>query len=138
MLKNQRLATIGMVLGGIALLIAVVHFWAGPFNPSPPIEQVVADKVVAIRDLTLAKLQGKKLPPMDAASKWDADRITLVTSSVLGTLAIILSAFAFSRRENIRACYSAAALGVAAIAFQFVIMALGLIIIIAVFASFFS
>ena len=50
----------GIGLGAIALLLAVVHFWAGPFSPQPTLEQTVAEKAVSIKNATIAALKGEE------------------------------------------------------------------------------
>jgi len=37
--SKSTLSFIGIGLGSIALLLAIVHFWAGPFSSQPSLEQ---------------------------------------------------------------------------------------------------
>ncbi len=57
--KKSKFSTIGMVLGALALLVAVSYFWAGPSTPEVTIEEQIAEKIVSIRDTTLNRLMGK-------------------------------------------------------------------------------
>ena len=118
----------GIGLGAAALLLAIVHFWAGPFSPQPTIEQTVAEKAVAIRDATVAALKGEEAPPPKARS-FDMDQLVSIGTAVLGGLAIILGVVGFARKESWRAASGAAVLGGGAIAFQFAVVALASIIL---------
>ena len=61
--RSIKFSTLGLGLGALALLVAIVHFWIVAAAPSPPIEDVVADKVVAIRDATVNRLIGRVEEP---------------------------------------------------------------------------
>ena len=119
----------GMGLGSVALLLALVHFWAGPFSPQPTLEQTVAEKAVAIKKATVSILQGKETLPQQTRSTMDIDQIVGVTTVVLGGLAIILGVFGYAKQEPMRVAAGAAVLGGGAIAFKFTVVALGAIIL---------
>ncbi len=119
---------IGMGLGSIALLLAIIHFWAGPFSPQPTFEQTVAEKAVAIKEATIAALKGKDAPLPQTESKMDADKIISVITATFGGIAIILGVFGYAKKEPIRVAGGAAILGGSAIAFQFAVVALGVIV----------
>ena len=122
---------IGIGIGSIALLLALVHFWAGPFSPQPTLEQTVAEKAVAIRDATVAALKGKSATPPEAeATSYDLDRIASIATAVLGGLSVILAVIGIALKEPLRVAGGAAFLGAAAIAFQFAVVALGIIAIV--------
>ncbi|WP_395373394.1 hypothetical protein [Marinicella sp. W31] len=115
----------GIGIGSIALLMALVHFWAGPFAPSKSFEQTIAEKAVQIKQAAAAKLRGE-----EAAAKrrsYDIDDVFNVVTAVLGGLGIILAAIGFARKEPSRVVSAAAFLGGGAIAFQFFGLALGVI-----------
>jgi hypothetical protein len=126
--RSIQLSTIGLGLGALALLIAIVHFWIVAAAPSPPIEDLIADKVVAIRDATVDRLIGRVKEPQSDDS-WDREQIVIASTTLLGGLAIVLAVFGFARKEPRRPCIGAAALGVAAVAFPFVIGAIGAVIV---------
>ncbi|MGI8487911.1 hypothetical protein QWJ20_05135 [Pectobacterium sp. S5] len=124
--KNNKLSTIGMILGAIGLVIAVSYFWVGPSTPEVPIEERIAEKIVSIRDTTLDRLMGKALPTPPQQSSFNEERLVIAATSVLGCLAIIFAVFGFARRESTRPCMSAAMLGIAVIAFPFIISAINM------------
>ncbi|SMF48908.1 hypothetical protein SAMN02745866_03205 [Alteromonadaceae bacterium Bs31] len=137
-MKN-KFGTFGIMVGGLALMLALIHFWAGPFSAQPSLETTVAEKAASIRQATIDALKGKAVEPKLEKSKFSADKITHIVTAILGGLAFILAALSFSKHESIRAAGSAAALGAGAIAFQFIAMyamaLLAVILIAAVLAS---
>ncbi len=127
--QKAHLSFIGMGMGSIALLLALLHFWAGPFSPQPSLEQVVADKAVALKNKTIAALKGQDTEALQQGRKFDRDRVADIVSASLGGLAIILAVFGIARREPMRVAGGAAVLGGGAIAFQFLALALGAIVL---------
>ena len=102
----------GIGLGALALLLAMLHFWMGPFKITPPSEQTLAEKAVAIKKAAVAALKGETLA-VKSAPAHNIDR---------------------NRRIHRvqRAAAGSAILGGAAIAFQFAIMAIGAIIVVGI------
>lgn len=119
---------IGIGLGGFALLLVLVHFWAGPFAPQIPLEQSIAEKAVAIRDATVAALKGEVRTSV-SRPQWDIDRLLQVVGAALGGLAIVLGVISFANREPRRIASGAAILGASAIAFQFAAVAIGALVV---------
>ncbi|MCH2191653.1 MAG: hypothetical protein MK188_12080 [Gammaproteobacteria bacterium] len=113
----------GITIGGIALMLSLVHFWAGPFAPQPTLETSIAEKAVAIKDATIKALKGEEYKKEQIPNKkWDLDRIIYVLTAVLGGLAVILAVVSFAKHEKRAVAGGAAALGISAIAFQFIAM----------------
>lgn len=122
---------IGIGAGSIALMLALLHFWAGPFSPQPTLEQVVADKAVSIRDATVAALRGESAPEPERVSRErNMDDVARIATAFLGGLAVILAVVGIARKEPVRVAGGAAVLGVGAIAFQFAVVALGVFVIV--------
>lgn len=120
----------GIALGAVALLLVLVHFYAGPFAPQKPIERTVAETAVAIRDATVAALRGEEVEEDETSQRdFDIDRALAIFAAVLGGLAIILGVVGFAKGEPARAAGGAAVLGAGAIAFQFAIVAIGAIVL---------
>ena len=135
-MQNSKFGFIGIGVGAIALLLALVHFWAGPFSPQPTIETVVSQKAASIRNAALDALKGKEPVNETFTSKWDSDKITQVVSAILGGLAFIFAVLSLAFKEPIRVAGGAAALGVSAIAFQFIAMyAMALLVVILIAAA---
>ena len=123
-----KISLTGVALGGAALMIALVHFWGGPFAPQPSIERSVAETAVAIRDATIAAMRGEEIEDTQTRSDYDIDRILEIASVVLGGLAVILGVVGYAKGEPARAAGGAAVLGAGAIAFKFAVVALGAIV----------
>ena len=126
--RSLKFSSIALALGALALLACIVHFWVSAAAPSPAIEDVVADKVVAIRDATIDRLAGRTAKPQERS--WGRDQLFIAATSFFGGLAIVLAAIGFARKEPRRSCAVAAALGVAAVVFPYVIGAIGAVIVI--------
>jgi hypothetical protein len=139
MMQKSKYGTLGIIFGSVALLLALVHFWAGPFSPQPTIETVVANKAASVRAAALDALKGKEPIQETYISKWDADKVANVATAVLGGIALILAVISLVNKEQIRVSGGAAALGISAIAFQFIAMyamaLLAVILIAAVLSS---
>ncbi|MEM7359921.1 MAG: hypothetical protein AAF431_12545 [Pseudomonadota bacterium] len=126
---------IGIAFGAAALLLALVHFWAGPFSPQPSLEQSVAETAVAIKEATLSALKGEEIPASTRSSDRDLDEIARLATAVMGGLAIILGVLGYAQREPLRVAGGAGLLGGIAIAFQFFAFALGAIIVVILVAA---
>ncbi|MEZ5582818.1 MAG: hypothetical protein R3F37_08660 [Candidatus Competibacteraceae bacterium] len=127
--SRSLIGFIGIGIGAVALLMAIVHFWAGPFSPQPSLEKTVAEKAVAIKNATIAALKGEKVEEKVSPSRIDLDQGLSIATGVLGGLAIILGVVSFAKRESMRVAGGAAVLGGVAVAFQFAVIALGAIVL---------
>ena len=127
--ESPQISLFGIAVGGTALLIALVHFWAGPFAPQPSLERTVAETAVAIRDATVAAMRGEEIEEASPRRDFDLDKGLRVLAPVLGGIAVILGVTAVAKGEPLRAAAGSAILGGAAIAFQFAIVALGVIVL---------
>ena len=126
---SSKLSFIGIGLGSIALLLALFHFYAGPFSPQPTLEDTIAEKAVAIRDATIAALKGEEKEKKTVMSEMNLDKGVQIATALLGGIAIILGVIGFAKKESIRVASGAAVLGGGAIAFQFLTVALGVIVV---------
>ncbi len=134
--KQSKFGVFGIALGAVALLLALLHFWAGPFSPQPTVETVVAEKAASIRSAAIDALKGKEPVKKTFAAKWNLDKVTEVVTALLGGLAAILAVIAFANKEPGRVAGGAAALGVSAIAFQFIAMyAMALLVVLLICAA---
>ncbi len=118
----MKFGYIGIALGSIALLLALVSFWAGPISPQPTLETLVAEKAASIRSAALDALSGKEVVSETYKTQWTIDKVIDVIIPLLGGLAVILAVVSFTQKEPSRITGGAAALGLSAIAFQFIAM----------------
>ena len=124
-----KLGYIGVAVGAIALILALVHFWAGPFSPQPTLETVIADKVSSIRESTINALKGEEYRET-ITKKWNADSGIELSVAIMGGLAIILGLIAYIQKAPKRLAGGAAILGAGAIGFQMFTFYIGILLII--------
>jgi hypothetical protein len=129
--NKSPLSFLGIGVGAVALMLALVHFWAGPFAPKPSLEQVVAHKAVLIQDAARAALKGEVAQaPARSSSNYDLDWVVSLATAVLGGIAVILAVMGVALKEPVRVAGGAAILGVGAIAFQFAALALAVLVVV--------
>ncbi len=126
--EKTTLSFTGIGIGAIALLIAIVHFWAGPFNVKPTIEQSLTEKAIALKDKAQAAIKGEHYSEPKISQKYDVDKILVVSAALLGGIAIILGVVGFARKEELQAAIAAVGLGAGAIAFQYILIGIGVAI----------
>ena len=132
-MKNSKstLSFIGIGLGSVAILLAIFHFWIGPFSPQQTIEQTVAKKVVSIKQAAIAALKENSVELQEPeVHPMNTDKIVNFITAALGSLAIIFGVIGFARKDSLRVAGGAALLGSGAIAFQFLTISLGIIILV--------
>ena len=130
---------IGLGMGAAALLMVLIHFWAGPFASQQSVTVTVGEIAADIRQAAVRKLKG--LPqPKPVSVPWDSDRIMKLVAALLAGMAIILSVVSLVRRESWQPAAGGIALGVGAIAFQVftwaILVVAGALIIVAIIKNF--
>ena len=128
-IRKAKFSFSGIALGALALMVALIHFWAGPFSAQPTLEETVAESAIAIRDTTLAALRGEESSSIQESPPLNLDRALQIAVPLLGGLAIILGVIGFAFHEPLRVAGGAAFLGASGIAFQFATFALAAIIL---------
>jgi len=115
---SSTFGILSIVLGFVSFAAIIGHFFAGPFDPPPPVEVSIAEKAADIRDATVAALRGEEYEA--EAYKPPRTLDDYLTYAFIGiALAAILAAIVgFVRRESLRANVAGAALGGLAITFQ--------------------
>lgn len=138
-MKNiqNKLGYLGVALGAAALVLALVHFWAGPFSPQPTLETAIADKVAAIRESTISALKGEEYRET-IIQKWHADRVIGLSVALMGALAIILGVVAHIQKAPKSIASGAAILGAGAIGFQMFTIYIGALLFIVLIGMIFS
>jgi hypothetical protein len=129
--SHNRFGFSAMVLGAAALVMVVLHFWAGPLAPQKSVERTIAEIAVNISREVARVVRDK--PAVTKPRVWNIDDTIRLAGAALAVLALILAAVGFVRREDFRPAVMGASLGGAAIAFQFVmwlaLAALGLVLL---------
>lgn len=134
MLRDNIFGWSGIALGGLALLLAMIHFYGGPFTPQQTLESLVAGKAAAIKESLLASLTGQQIPEKVSRSHYNVDRIVEIVIAVLAVGAVVLGAAAGGCKENPRAISAAVMLGMSTLTFQIGMFAFGIIMVLIVIA----
>ena len=82
--KSSKLGLIGTVIGLVALGIAVFHFFFGPIESPPPIENVVAETTAKLKEAITTKLQGGEYEAPGQEKKLGPDKIVEYLTITLG------------------------------------------------------
>ena len=105
--------------GALALSLAMLHVFGGPFTPQPSIGTTVGEIAGDMRAAALRALSGEP-QPAPVPRGWDIDRVLMLAAPLLGVVAIVLSMVAALRKERLRLAGYGATLGVGAIVFQLI------------------
>jgi len=126
------------IVGIAGLVIAILGLVASIFGsdiaeaiqPSPPIEEKIADLTVRVKDAVIAKLKDRDsvLAVQDHGRDWHTTIPKLAIG--LGMFGLIAAAISYTRGENRAFAVSAAGLGVVALAWQAMMISLGAIVVI--------
>jgi len=130
---------IGLGMGAAALLMVLVHFWAGPFATQQRVAVTVGEIAADMRQAAVRKLKG--LPqPKPVSVPWDSDSIMKLVAALLAGMAIIVGVVGLVRHEVWRPAAGGITLGVGAIAFQVftwaILVVAGALIIVAIIQNF--
>ncbi len=125
---ENKLSNIGTIIGLIAIGIAVFHFFLGPIEKTPTIEEYVAEKAVSIKSAISSKLKGEEI--VAASKEIGPDRILEYIVVALGFIAICFGIFGFLKKEEWKVSSLAISMGASALIFKFAIALAGAIIFI--------
>ena len=128
----------GFFIGAVALVLAVALFWAGPFAPQPSAGTSLGELAGEIAQSAARQAVGLPQPEPEPTVR-DVDTWLDIGVGVLGAIAVVLGAAGLVRRETMRPAIGAAALGAAAVGFQFfawyAMAVLGILLVMAVIHS---
>jgi hypothetical protein len=105
--------------GAVALVLAMLVIFAGPFAPQPSVGTTIGEIAADIAMAARNSVQGVEQPPPEPRG-WSIDRILETLTPILGVVAVVLAIMAAVRHEPRRVASYGAALGGAAIMIQFV------------------
>ena len=92
-IAQNKISSLGMLFGAIALMMGIIHFSFGPFSAPPPtFESIVADKTAEIKRGLLAGIKGEKITTVEKKEDVDVDKI-LDQSGIALAIAALLCAF---------------------------------------------
>lgn len=134
--SKDKFGFFGILLGSIALMMALVSFWSGPFSPQPTLETTVVEKATSIRQKAMDILKGKEVEKTYIQPSWNIDKTIHTAIPVISVFAILFGLFSFIKKESNRVAGGAAALGISAMAFQFIAMyAMALLVVLLIVAA---
>jgi hypothetical protein len=133
---ENKLSNIGAIIGLIALGIAVFHFFLGPIEKTPTIEEYVAEKAISIKSVISSKLKGEELINTPQDKSLGPDEIVGYGVVVLGFIAICFGVIGFLKKEEWRVSSVAVSIGVSALIFKFAVAVAGAIILLAFIGAF--
>ncbi|EEW6709653.1 hypothetical protein [Escherichia albertii] len=92
-IAQNKISSLGMLFGTIALIMGIIHFSFGPFSAPPPtLESVVAEKTAEIKRGLLAGIKGEKITTVEKKEAPDVDKI-LKQGGIALAIAALLCAF---------------------------------------------
>ena len=129
------LGWLGFVVGGAALIVTLVFFWAGPFAPQQSTGVSIGELTAEIAKSAARSVAGQPQPEPTAPPLNIDDYIEIAVGTLAG-IAIVLGVAALVRHEQKRAAVSGIALGGLAIGVQLftytVMMIVGALVISAI------
>ncbi len=113
-------SAVAIGIAAIAMAIALVHTFAGPFGATQSIEVSIGEIAAGIREAAQRALAGQEQPaPVVAA--WDIDRILRALAPALGVLSIVIALIGLFRREPTKLAMCGLAFGTMAVVIQVVL-----------------
>ena len=126
MRRRSIIGTIAVSAAFLGLLCVLVGpSVADAMYPRPPVEERVADKVVAMRDTLKSRLKGETRPAPSLQQRFDRDELPYSISLALAGIGIIGGCVGYLRREDQRFAYVACGVGAVTLAWHAVLLALG-------------
>ena len=117
-----------MLFGAIALLLGIIHFSFGPFSaPQPRLENVIAEKVSAVKKGIIAGLRGETSSVVEEKSPVDIDKVLDNSGITLAIIALVCAFIGGMRKENRWGIRGALIFGAGTLAFHALIFGIGLL-----------
>ena len=127
--RSNNIGVYGLTLGLIGLAIALFQFFYGPIN-EPEVSMLDSAKTTI-----MSLLDGKHATENPAAfSALNTDKILTNASVLLAFIAIFFGTIAYIRDSKKEAAYASLSIGAATLFFHFLLIAIGVVIILAVIA----
>lgn len=138
---TSKFAIAGIVIGLLSVLAGSMHFFLGPIEKAPTLENVVQEKTAALKDAIIAGIKGEKPEAEVGAQRrqFTSDDIARAATVGVGVLALALGIVGLIRREPMRESITALIVGSAAVVVPFaiyiVMMILGMMLIVAIIGT---
>ncbi len=122
-IAQNKISSLGMLFGAIALMMGIIHFSFGPFSAPPPtFESIVADKTAEIKRGLLAGITtGEKKEDVDV------DKILNQSGIALAIAALLCAFIGGMRKENRWGIRGALVFGGGTLAFHTLLFGIGIV-----------
>ncbi|MCS3464805.1 MULTISPECIES: hypothetical protein [Citrobacter] len=138
-ISQNKCSSLGMLFGAIALIFGIFHFSFGPFYaPQARLENVVAEKVSAVKKGIIAGLKGEKPLVTDKEETINIDKVLNNSSIALAVIALVCAFIGGMRRENRWGIYGAIIFGGGTLVFHTLLFGVALIFTIILIIMIFS
>ncbi|MEO0574004.1 MAG: hypothetical protein AAF004_00985 [Pseudomonadota bacterium] len=125
---SSKFAIAGIVIGLLSILAGSLHFFLGPIEKTPTLENVVQEKTAALKDAIIAGIKGEPTTAEPQRRQLSGDDIARAATIGTGILALALGIVGLVRREPMRESAAAMAVGGAAVVLPFAVYAVMLIL----------
>lgn len=127
-IAQNKISSLGMLFGAIALIMGIIHFSFGPFSTPPPtLESVIAEKTAEIKRGLLAGIKGEKITTTQKKEDVDVDKILDHGGIALAIAALLCAFVAVMRKENRWSIRGALFFGSGTLAFHTLLFGIGII-----------
>lgn len=133
--RPRVLGVLGAVIGLMAMVVTVLHFYLGPIKEPPTVESFVAEKAVGIKQAIEARIKGETHRPQVDTQAFDPDLMLQRGSMIAALAAVSLGVFGFLRKEEAMPSGLAVGLGGATVVFSLSIVIAGIIVFAMVIAA---
>ncbi|HII2329554.1 TPA: protein YidI [Escherichia coli] len=127
-IAQNKISSLGMLFGAIALMMGIIHFSFGPFSAPPPtLESIVADKTAEIKRGLLAGIKGEKITTVERKEDVDVDKILDQSGIALAIAALLCAFIGGMRKENRWGIRGALVFGGRTLAFHTLLFGIGIV-----------
>ena len=130
---------LALIAGAVALVLAMLVVFAGPFAPQPTVGTVIGDIAGDMVAAARRSVEGAAQPEPEALG-WDIDRMLATLTPIIGVVAVVLAMIATLRHEARRLPAYGAALGGTAILFMFIwwaaLLICGVVLLVSIIENF--
>lgn len=123
----NKFSSIGMLFGVIALITGIIHFATGPLSTLPTLENVVAQKVSAVKKGIIAGLKGEDIAVSEHHPSINPDELLDIGGIVLAIAALALGVVGGMRKENRWSINGALLFGGGTLAFHALLFGIALV-----------
>lgn len=127
-IAQNKISSLGMLFGAIALMMGIIHFSFGPFSAPPPtFESIVADKTAEIKKRSSRRNKRRKNYHRGEKEDVDVDKILNQSGIALAIAALLCAFIGGMRKENRWGIRGALVFGGGTLAFHTLLFGIGIV-----------